>query len=88
MYVLPEIIDRSSAAPLRDALLELLGSEDVIEIKASDVERITTPGFQLLVSLKIQAEEEKKQLVIIEPSAAFLDAAKGLGLKKMLNITE
>lgn len=88
MFQLPPIVDRTVVADLRTSLLELLANDDVIEVKASDVERITTPAFQLLVSLKIQAEEDKKQMVIVDPSFAFKDAAKGLGLKKILNVVE
>ncbi len=88
MFQLPQISDRSAAAPLRDVLLDMLKNDESIEVGAAEVERITTPVFQLLVSLRMQAEEDGKRVVIVDPSDVFKDAAKGLGLKKILNITE
>lgn len=88
MYQLPEILDRSVASEVRDALLELVTEDDVVEIDASKVERLMTPVAQLLVALKMQADEDRKSVQFISPSEAFLDAIKGLGLKKILDIKE
>ena len=88
MFQLPAIMDRTTAAGLRDDLADLLGSGGAIDIDASQVERAMSVGMQLIVSAKMQADEEKRDVVIVNPSVAFVDAVKGLGLTKFLDVME
>ncbi|MBV1915337.1 MAG: STAS domain-containing protein [Pseudomonadales bacterium] len=57
-----------------------------VSLHASDVERIDTTIFQIIVALKMKLQSENMDLNIIEPSAEFIDSAELLGLASMLEL--
>jgi anti-anti-sigma factor len=88
MYQLPAVMDRTTAATIREDLLELLAAGGAMDIDASKVERASSVGLQLIVSLKMQADEEKRDVVIVNATDAFRDTVKSLGLVKFLDVME
>ncbi|MCC7260774.1 MAG: STAS domain-containing protein [Alphaproteobacteria bacterium] len=83
---LPPLIDISRVDHTRSELLRLLDSpKNEIVVDGSAVERITTPGVQLLLSLeKTLAQRGEKKLVLANPSGALRDACAALGLSHKL----
>lgn len=88
MYQLPVILDRTTASSLRDDLIDLVGTVGAVDIDASQVERATSVGLQLILSMKMQLDEEKRDVIIVNPSVAFVEAVKGMGLMKFLDVME
>jgi anti-anti-sigma factor len=88
MYQLPAVMDRTTAATIREDLLELLAAGGAMDIDASKVERASSVGLQLIVSLKMQADEEKRDVVIVNATDTFRDTVKSLGLVKFLDVME
>lgn len=83
---LPPLIDISRADALRGELLLLLDTpKNEVAIDGSAVERITTPGVQLLLSLeKALVQRGEKKLVLVNASGALRDACVSLGLSHKL----
>jgi anti-anti-sigma regulatory factor len=87
-YQLPEVMDREASSLVREKLMDLIGPAEQVLLNASQVARLTTAGVQVLVSLKVQANEEKWTVVISQPSATFVEVVRGLGLIKFLDVVE
>lgn len=83
---LQSIQDISQSAALKTEMLSLLDSQQTIQIDASSVERIDGSALQLLCALFAQAENNGVSLQWLEPSDAFLQAAKYSGLTSVLNL--
>ena len=52
-----------------------------IKLDASEVERITTPGAQLIVALEKTLSSQGGMLVIVARSEAFIHALREMGLE-------
>jgi hemoglobin-like flavoprotein/anti-anti-sigma regulatory factor len=83
---LQAIQDISQSAALKTEMLSLLENQQTIQIDASRVERIDGTALQLLCALFVQAENNGVSLQWLEPSDAFLQAAKYSGLTSVLNL--
>lgn len=83
---LQAIQDISQSAALKTEMLSLLENQQTIQIDASRVERIDGSALQLLCALFVQAENNGVNLQWLEPSDAFLQAAKYSGLTSVLNL--
>ncbi len=83
---LPAKLNIQSAQALYDQLKEILDTNPVIEIDASDVGVIDTSSLQILMVLKQTAEKMDKQIQIDFPSEAFIEAAELLGLSDKLGV--
>lgn len=68
------------AQELKQALLEPLASNTVLEIDLSGVSEIDTAGMQLLILAKVQARARKSELNLVAHSPAVLDALEVLNL--------
>lgn len=73
-------MDIQAAAALRD---EWLNFPDVLAIDGSSVERITTPGWQLLYAL-VKEFSMDEPLRCQNPSKAMVASAKVLGFSSLL----
>ena len=70
----------SDAAELRSALLRELASTPDLVLDVSGVDSCDTASFQLLCSLRKNAERDGKEFCISALSAAVLEASAVLGL--------
>lgn len=78
----PEIGDLAAAAGFRTALLEALKADAPLVIDAAAVRRFGTACVQVLIAADISAQRlgGARRLHIPEPSEAFADALRDLGL--------
>lgn len=80
VYRLPQVLDLTAAANLRDRLTELLNAGSV-ELDASLVERASTPCLQVLLAGAYAAEATKTKFWILDASDALRTAVVELGLQ-------
>ncbi len=73
----------SVAESLRETFLQHIATDDVLTIDASDVETITTPCIQVIISAGRSLEETGKSLSIASASEAFDKAVGDLGLAEI-----
>ena len=73
---------------LYEQLSKRLNNQDTLEIDASAVVSIDTATLQLLIVLKQEAVKLHKEVMIDFPSDKFIEAAKLLGLDKMLEVDQ
>jgi len=73
---------------LYERLLNLLESQNKIEIDASAVVSIDTASLQVLIVLKQTAIKLQKEVIIDFPSVKFIEAAELLGLSEMLTVDQ
>ncbi len=69
---------------LYEKLKKSYSAYNAIEINASRVSSIDTATLQLLVSLKMDAVKQQKEVVFAAPSLRFIEAAELLGLLEIL----
>lgn len=83
-------LDRDSSIRSAELLYTALESEYAngcdLSLDASEVDRIDTTVFQIIVALKARLESENIHLNITEPSAEFIRSAELLGLAEFLDI--
>ncbi|PRY26994.1 STAS domain-containing protein [Aliiruegeria haliotis] len=77
-YALPERLDLPAAAPIADALKDLVG--DDLELDASGVRQVGTPGLQVLLSARRSWGEAGRRLTLCDPSEALVEQLSILGL--------
>ena len=70
---LPEALDSKSVSPLLASLISAQGSP--IEVDASHVRKVGTPGLQVLISACVTWEADGVSFRIRDPSSTFSDAA-------------
>jgi anti-anti-sigma regulatory factor len=78
-YALPAVLDAIGAVDATEHLLEALQAGAALQLDASQVVRITTPGVQFLVAVRAQAEAAGSRLALLA-SPALLGALELLGL--------
>ena len=83
---LSSIQDISKSQALKNDMLTLVNDNDVIDIDASDVERIDGSAMQLLCALFNYAQQNSLVIHWLEPSDALTQAAETLGVKKILQL--
>lgn len=62
----------------------LLSDNPTVLLNAAQVENITTPGVQLLVSLQKSLIAQERRLTIMNPSDTFTSSCKALDLYTLL----
>ncbi len=83
--MLPSILSLGAAEELRENLVQrLVVGEDLI-IDASNVDAITTPCLQVIISAGNTIEADGNNLAIQNPSHAFENAFNDLGLSHIFN---
>ncbi len=81
---LKPVMDLTEAENLRLTFLDCLAKEKNLKIVAGEVERITTPCLQILLSLKNRAELDHIDLSIIDMPDSFKTALYDIGLEEYL----
>ena len=78
---LPAVADLGYAQMLKSKLVDALEQEKGVLIDASEVQRITTPCFQILISATRTFADAGRALTFVSRSAAFTETANVLGLE-------
>lgn len=79
--LLEPVVDLSNIDSLhKNCQAALDRGEAIVNIDASQVERLKTPIFQLIIIFKRTLESSGRQLVIESPSEGFESIARCLGL--------
>jgi len=76
---LPERITIETIDEMQTLFKGLKLDGDVM-LDASKIDRITTPGFQYLISISNECKKNQKTFKVVKPSEAFINTAKTLGL--------
>jgi len=85
---LKPVMDLTEAEHLRLAFLDCLVKGKGLKIIASEVERITTPCLQILLSLKNRAYHHHIDFLIVDMSKSFKTALDETGLEEHLAFME
>lgn len=78
-FVLPNVLSLGAAEQLRENLVQRLVLGSDITIDASQVDAITTPCMQVIISAGNTFEDAGSQVTIEAPSPAFIEAFNDLG---------
>ena len=81
-----DVLDISVVSKMHDELKHAMEDSSVIELSASELQRIDGAGIQLLVALFTHAEESGVEVSWGETSEPLLDAATLLGVKQQLRL--
>ncbi|OUR76548.1 hypothetical protein A9Q83_14085 [Alphaproteobacteria bacterium 46_93_T64] len=81
---LPNILNLSVAEELKEKFLQQIPVKGDLELDADHVETITTPCIQVIISAGLSVEDSGNKLAIHNPSQAFSDAFRDLGLIDLL----
>jgi anti-anti-sigma regulatory factor len=81
---LDEVVGITTIIDLHKQLVKAIDTSSQLTIDASKVERITSPGFQLLLSAEASAQAAEGQLTVAKPSDTFINTAKELGLHQKI----
>ena len=78
-------MDLSSAADLKEAVLENVDSGTMIRIDSAQVEQMTTPCIQMILAISAYIDSKKNaKMTIANPTDAFIDGFNDLGLFSQL----
>lgn len=84
-FELPEKIDVTVIEEVYSSLNNIISSDKKIILDASKVEKITTPGVQLLLSAARSMGDNSGNFCINNPSENFINVFSDLGLSSQLN---
>lgn len=82
--VLPGVLDMRAAGSLKAALQQAVSGGQPLTVKASAVERLSTPCAQVLVAAQRAMVAANLGFKLSEPSDPFIDAFNDLGLFPVL----
>ena len=74
------VIDLTSAESLKDALLDACSGAGSVTIYGIAVERIDTPGLQILLAAAAALNADNRKFSVVDPSEALTEAIADLGL--------
>lgn len=77
-------IDISTVSTFCEELRKFLDADKDIIFDASKVERITTPGVQLLITIASQNKKTGNRLGVVLPSESFKKTISDLGFSNQL----
>lgn len=84
--ILEPIVDLSNIENLHKACISALDdNSNTVTIDASQVERLKTPAFQLLISFKNTCKDVGKTVIISSPSDGFKNLSMCLGAWELFN---
>ena len=86
VVILPAILDAGAAAALLQTLSEALGADEGVRIDAGDLQRVTTPGLQVLAAAAQSFSEKRLPFGYTNPASPLTDAAETLGLGPALGL--
>lgn len=79
---LPPLLDISVAPELLKLCQDACDEKKILACDASNVERITTPAFQILISLFNMRKAAGLNTRVVDASTQFSEAAAALGLSQ------
>ncbi|CCD96264.1 conserved hypothetical protein; putative Sulphate transporter/antisigma-factor antagonist STAS [Bradyrhizobium sp. ORS 375] len=79
-HPLPQMLDLTQAAQLRDEMIQLANAGDIL-LDASGVERMSTPCVQILLAAGRGARAANRSFRIMQASELFRTAIADLGLR-------
>ncbi|MEH6404579.1 MAG: STAS domain-containing protein [Sneathiella sp.] len=82
---LDPILDLNMAAALHSNFSKALDEERPISVDTADVEKITTPCLQIMISAGLSSEAAGNSFSFNDPSEALSNAFHDLGLHSFLN---
>ena len=89
LITLEPIVDLSTIASLHAKCTEALASDlSHVYIDASQVERLKTPIFQLILCLQKSLIMQNRSLELVSPSEGFILLARRLGLHVPLQLEQ
>jgi anti-anti-sigma factor len=80
-YNLPSIFDIASAEKTRSEIMDLFATEAPVSINCSEVTKITSPGFQVIVATAKYCKEHGIEFSLKNVSDAMKNACNLLGLE-------
>ncbi|MDE3114737.1 MAG: STAS domain-containing protein [Pseudomonadota bacterium] len=83
---IPAIFDAGAAAALLQTLNEALGAAESVSVQADAVQRVTTPGLQVLAAAAKSFSEKGLAFGYVNPAPPLTDAAETLGLSQALGL--
>lgn len=83
-FYLAKQIDISTVSTLCEELRRFLDMGKDIIFDASKVERITTPGLQLLIAITLQNKKNGNRVGVVRPSEALKKTISDLGFSNQL----
>ena len=86
VVALPAILDVSAAAALLQTLNDILGTGEGVSIEAGEVQRVTTPGLQVLAAAAKSFSEKGLPFGYGNRASPLTDAAQTLGLGPALGL--
>lgn len=88
-YVAPAIMDLSTSADIKEKLLALLDARgDVtLTIDLGKVEKLTTPGVQLLLATQLLLQSNGGNLQLSRPTQAAQQSMQLLGVEPLFAVT-
>ncbi|HUK02332.1 MAG TPA: STAS domain-containing protein [Steroidobacteraceae bacterium] len=84
LVALPADCMQADVATLKERLSDLLQSVTPITIDAAGVQRIDTASMQLLAAFIRERRSGDRAVALAQPSAAFADAVRLLGLNALM----
>lgn len=82
-FILPNVLSLGAAEQLRESFVQRLVVGSDIIVDASNVDAITTPCLQVIISAGNTFEEAGCNLSIGNPSPAFTNAFNDLGFSEL-----
>ena len=83
---LGSVVDYTRVVDLRRLFLELLNEPTPILLNCEEIERIDGAGLQLILCFWLSAGKREVPVILDKPSWAFLEAARTVGLEKVLEL--
>lgn len=88
VIALHPVMDLTTAAELKSALLSAIEKGAPIAVDAANVQRITTPCFQVLVAAAGDVQKAGGSMKFLNVPDVFREPAETLGLSGLLGLTE
>ena len=82
---LAPVIDLIAAENLKDALLDATSGSAGVVIEGNTVERIDTPGLQILLAAAAVLDADNRGFSLVEPSSALTEAMTDMGFSAELD---
>lgn len=83
-----ETLDINQANALYHRLKKSLHKSHTIELKAKSVNKVDTAGLQLLLAVKLEAENCGGKVIWQSPSPALISSARLLGMAEKLGLQQ
>ncbi len=79
------MLDAGSAAEFHQALKSALDTKNSLVLEASDVDRISTAGLQLILAASVECAGNNRRFELKNPSNKLRDGLNDLGLAEQVD---